>query len=170
MSAKPSWLDDEDNQANAAKAATAMAKNPVAQKVAKDVAKDPKVQAAVKDAVVASIAPSWASDSAPVAATAVNDVEAQRKQSDSTCRQDSEFVMDPEQLKEMQKWHLALRVLYMLSAIFLGVAAVLALLANPAIGQFFFRVLYPLLLAGHLLFRNWVGGKYTAFHKIAANL
>ena len=39
----------------------------------------------------------------------------------------SEFTASPEEIKKMQKWHLVLRVLYMLSAILMSVGAVLSI-------------------------------------------
>lgn len=46
--------------------------------------------------------------------------------------------MDPEQMKQMQRWHLGLRVLYMGCAVFLCTAAALALQTQTDLGLIFF--------------------------------
>lgn len=157
MSTKPSWLDDEDNQAAATSAAVSVASNPVAQKVAKDVAKDPKVQSAVKEAAWASVsgstpkatpveepvnAPSWASESYTPPAATGKDIESGA--GSAAGAPSEEFTMDPEELKNMQKWHLALRLSYMTAAIIMCAAAVVALMNTAVvtnnIGLAFFAI------------------------------
>lgn len=145
MSTKPSWLDDEDNQAAAANAAVSVAKSPIVQHVAKD----PKVQSAVKESVVNAVladsnTPSWAKDQyspPPVPGVPVGDVEnQQRSPSTASSAPAEEFQCDPELLKEMQRYHLILRVGYMVAAIIMGAAGGLILTQTPSIGQFFFGV------------------------------
>ena len=145
MSTKPSWLDDEESQTAAVKTASKVAQNPVAQKIAKDVAADPKVQTAVKDAFISATvdatAPAWAQNSYnPPAVAGIPVAEATSR--DSTRNPDptsgQEFECDPELLRDMKRWHLYLRVLYMLAACFLGLAGGLILAAAPSISQFFF--------------------------------
>ncbi len=146
MATKPSWLDEEETHAAVSTAAVKIAKNPVAQKVAKDVAKDPKVQAAVKDAVLQSVVgekPAWASDTPPPPPSATSDVENQK------APEVDDFECDPEVLKNMQRWHLALRLLYFCAAILLGAAGGYMLTQAPAIAQFFFAV-YVLFFASML--------------------
>lgn len=146
MSTKPSWLDDEESQTAAVKTVGKVAQNPIAQKVAKDVAQDPKVQAAVKDAFLSAATdaatPAWAKDSyAPPAVAGIPVAEATTSR-DTVSNPDpnsgKEFECDPEVLRDMKRWHLYLRLLYMLAACFLGLAGGLILAAAPSITQFFF--------------------------------
>lgn len=145
MASKPSWLDDEENQAAAVSTAKTLAANPVAQKVAKD----PKVQAAVKDAFVTAAvssvqsdpsAPAWASDTytppaVPGAATTSTD---RGSIANPNPNAGKEFECDPELLRDMKRWHLYLRIAYMIAAIILGLAGGLELASSPGLGQFFF--------------------------------
>jgi hypothetical protein len=150
MASKPSWLDDEENQASAVSAAKTVAASPMAQKVAKDVAKDPKVQNAVKDAFVSSVtssarnpdptAPAWASDTyaAPVVPGVPADATTRESVGNPDPNSGKEFECDPELLRDMKRWHLYLRVAYMISAVLLGLAGGLELAKTPSIGVFFF--------------------------------
>jgi hypothetical protein len=52
----------------------------------------------------------------------------------------TEFDVDPETLKQMGNYLLALRVLYMTTAIFLGVAAGLSLVGQTDLGLIFFAL------------------------------
>jgi hypothetical protein len=144
MSTKPSWLDDEENQTRTVAAVKAVAANPAAQKAAKD----PKVQAAVKDAFVAAAvsassdpsAPAWAADSytppsVPGAAASPTDRQSMGNPDPSSGK---EFECDPEILRDMKRWHLGLRIAYMIAAVLLGLAGGLELSHTPSLGTFFF--------------------------------
>jgi hypothetical protein len=147
MASKPSWLDDEENQTAVAKA---VVNNPTAQKVAKDVAKDPKVQSAVKDAFVSAAtsaatnpdpyAPAWASNTyaPPVVPGVPVDATTRESVGNPDPTSGKEFECDPELLRDMKRWHLYLRVAYMISAVLLGLAGGLELAKTPSIGVFFF--------------------------------
>lgn len=141
MSAKPSWLDDENNQRTAANAAVAVAQNPIAQKVARD----PKVQSAVKDAAVNAIledpnTPKWAKDSysPPAVPGAAEDLEGGKGQSIPPPPESEPFECDPETLAEMKKHHLVLRISYIVAAIIMGAAGGIILTKTPSLGQAFF--------------------------------
>lgn len=103
MADTPSWLSEE-NISSAAKnpavqkAAVASASNPAVQSAAKDAAKNPAVQDAV------------------FAAATGGDVESQDPAPPP-------LDIDPAELKEMQKYALALKVFYMCCAILLSAAA-----------------------------------------------
>jgi hypothetical protein len=120
MSTKPSWLDDEENQ-NAAKS---IAQNPVVQ------------QAAIKQAKAQS--PSWATEE--YKPPTVPGAEPTKNDKPETPQQGSgAFVCDPEELKEMKKWHNILRCLYIIAAIFLSVIAGVTLAAGTtAVSKIFF--------------------------------
>jgi Tfp pilus assembly protein PilX len=138
MSEAPSWLTEENIST-----ATKVTQNPAAQKAAKSAAKNPAVQKAVKKEVtkavssppVAESAPNWADNSDTYNAPA-SDVETGSRQNSSA--QSSEFIIEEGTLKSMQQWHLALRCLYMATAILMATAAVLALMATPSLGVLFF--------------------------------
>jgi len=145
MSEAPSWLTEE-NISTAAK----VTQNPAAQKAAGKVAKNPEVQKAVKKEVqkaATSNAPTWATSNEG-SYTPPGDVESNtnadsaRKQSTaSDANRSSEFVIEEQTLKDMQRWHLALRLLYMSAAILMAAAAVLAFEnANSNIGVAFFAI------------------------------
>lgn len=141
MSEAPSWLTEE-NISTAKK----VVNNPAAQKAAKN----PAVQAAAKSAVKAQVskeAPGWTADD-------ISDVEKGNRNSPPPPPpaaaakasnkppgppMNTEMAdLDPEVLKQMQKWHLGLRVLYMGAAVFLAVAAALALQNQQDLGLIFF--------------------------------
>ena len=146
MSAKPSWLEDEDNRAAAVSGAKAIAKNPIAQKVASD----PQVHKAVAQSVANSVSesnqPSWATYYEPPAVPGVPiaDVENQRRQASTASQiqapEGETFECDPETLKQMQNWHLALRIAYMIAAIIMAAAAGVILTKTPNVGQAFFAI------------------------------
>lgn len=163
MASKPSWLDDEDNQEAVAGAAAKVAQNPVAQKAASKIANDPGVQSAVKSAAkdaakeaifgasskpaeeTPSNYPSWTSDTpsatATPVATPVKDIESGRASTTSTSEESKEFTMDAELLLNMQRWHLALRICYMIAAILLAASGVYALMqVYPPIETVFFAI------------------------------
>jgi hypothetical protein len=120
MSTAPSWLTEE----NISTAAT-VAKNPHVQAAAKD----PEIQAAAKKAALNNSSPPPPPKSK---APSNSDVES------GTKNVDAEF--DPEELKNMQRYHLALRVGYIVSAVMMATAAVLRLLGGPDIGTAFFSI------------------------------
>ena len=142
MSEAPSWLTEE-NISTAAK----VTQNPAAQKAAKSVAKNPEVQKAVKKKIVkaasaptADNAPNWANNDESGYVPPGGDVEAQAGRQ-SSAAQSSEFVIEEETLKAMQRWHLALRLAYMAAAILMSAAAVEAFLSSSAnIGIAFFAI------------------------------
>lgn len=113
MSETPSWLTEE----NISAAATA-AQNPAVQKAAVKVASNPQAQQAAKEALRESTSesPAWA---AAAPSGSAHDVEAAVRHSD--------LNVSPEELKEMQKYHLFLRVAYIVVSICMAAAAVLAL-------------------------------------------
>ncbi len=129
----------EENISTAAK----VTQNPAAQKAAKNVAKNPEVQKAVKKEVakavsapVADNAPQWASNNNDsYVPPDGKDVET----GNAAAGTSSEFVIDELTLISMQRWHLALRLLYMATAIFMSAAAVEAFLSsNGNVGVAFF--------------------------------
>jgi hypothetical protein len=139
MSEAPSWLTEENIST-----ATKVASNPAVQKAAKN----PAVQAAAKSAVKAQInkeAPGWTSEDIN------SDLEQGKKnvppppppqkvastKTAAPVNTDMSDV-DPEVMKQMQKYHLALRVLYMGAAVFLSAAAALALANQQDLGLIFF--------------------------------
>lgn len=141
MSEAPSWLTEENIST-----ATKAAKNPAAQAAAKKVVQNPAAQSAAK-AQIAKEAPGWTTDDVS------HDIEKGRKpekaakattpppSSPSSPKpvMDTDMSdMDPEVLKEMQRYHLGLRVLYMGAAVFLSLAAALALQSQTDLGLIFF--------------------------------
>lgn len=145
----PSWLTEET--------ISSAASNPAVQSAAVKVASNPTVQkAAVNHAKneINKSAPGWASE--PVTAQpytppnpnghntmpANNDVENQRPSQTVP-----DFDCSPEELKEIQRYHLYLRVAFMLTAIMMSLASVLTLqscsvaTAFIAMYVFFFAVL-----------------------------
>jgi hypothetical protein len=86
--------------------------------------------------------PGWASDDAAQNKNAT-DLESQQQSADKS----TEFVIEAETLKAMQKHHLALRILYMIAAILMASAAVVRILAGITdLGIFFFAI-YTLFFA-----------------------
>lgn len=143
MSEAPSWLTEENIST-----ATKVANNPAAQKAAKS----PAVQAAAKSAVKAQInkeAPGWTSDDIsndvekgrsapppppkPAAAAA-----AAKSQPHHPPMNTDMSDVDEVTMKQMERYHLALRVLYMGAAVFLSAAAALALQNQQDLGLIFF--------------------------------
>lgn len=144
MSEAPSWLTDE-NISTAAK----VTQNPAVQKAAVKVAKNKDVQKAVKNEAnkaASSNAPAWTTSNegtyTPPGDVESNDNSAARKPSTaSDADKSSEFVIEEQVLKDMQRWHLALRLLYMAAAILMAAAAVIAFgNANSNIGVAFFAI------------------------------
>lgn len=116
MSDVPSWLTEE----NISTAAT-VTSNPAAQKAAKKLANPPPPPPPPK----------------PVH----HDVEAaQAATPTSSSSPASEMAIDPGTLKEMQSYHLILRVAYMGAAAFMGLAAGLALQGQSDLGKIFFAL------------------------------
>ena len=142
MSEAPSWLSEE-NISTAAK----VAQNPAVQKAAKSAAKNPEVQKAVKKEVikaasapVAQGTPQWADNSDTYTPPGNEDVETGKNVRASSSAQSSEFIIEGETLKSMQRWHLALRFFYMAAAILMATASVLALLQTQNLGVIFFAI------------------------------
>jgi hypothetical protein len=119
----PSWLTEE--------VVTSAAKNPAVQKAAVKAASNPTVQkAAINHAKKEA---GWETE--PVQAqpynppnasghsTMVNDVENQRSPSQVS----RDFDCSPEELKEIKRFHLYLRIAYMITAIIMALASVLTL-------------------------------------------
>jgi cation transport ATPase len=142
MSEAPSWLTEE-NISTASK----VTQNPAAQKAAKNIAKNPEVQKAVKKEVIKAASSPTAADNAPQWANNTEtyvppggDVETGRTPSTSN-NATSDFVIEEETLKQMQRWHIALRVLYMIASILMCAAAVLSFTqSNANIGVAFFAM------------------------------
>lgn len=118
----PNWLSEESIST-----AASIANNPAFQKAAKNAAKTPAVQQAVLDQC--GITGPWSSsalsdeekgtDGVSVAATALDE---ERKE------------------MEMGKYHLALRICYVLAASFMAVSAALSLSGQKNLGEAFFGV------------------------------
>lgn len=121
MADVPSWLNEENISA-AGKVATA---NPVATK-------------AVASRLAPPPPPTKAESSSMFADTNTADVETGR--SASTTNPSSEFIIEEETLKAMQKWHLALRVTYMGASIFMAAAAAISLSNQKDLGLIFFAL------------------------------
>lgn len=124
MSEAPSWLTEENISTPQATSTT----NPAARSSTKK-----------KSEKVASPPP------APVASS-TKDVESQQTVSAPTSTkadktlEETEFVIDEETLKEMRRWHIALRIAYMCSAILLATGAVLSFEGQDDIGLAFFAI------------------------------
>lgn len=137
----PSWLTEEN-----VKSAIKVSENPTARKIAKDVAKDPSVRREVTKAASMSIsnkpnpssdddAPGWTSpDKISVKVDGSKDIES----GSSRKAPSGHKPLDEEEVQRMQKWHIALRIMYMAAAIFLAVAAGLTFPGQTDIGRFFF--------------------------------
>lgn len=93
----------------------------------KNIAKNQKVQEAVIKEVSSSAAPEWVLTGEQESKFSERGIEAT-------------FVMEEEELKEMGKYHLALRVLYITAATFMGVAAGLSFVGQTHLGKLFFAV------------------------------
>lgn len=125
MSDTPSWLTEE----NVSAAASSAAKNPAAQKAGKKFASDPAVQNAAKNAAKDAIA-----ESTGYEPPKFGDEEAQVEEPNSN---DPEPIdIPPEELKQMQKWSLGLRICFMGASALMAAAAVLRL-QNASLSTFF---------------------------------
>ena len=122
----PSWLTEEN--------INTAASNPMVQKAAIKAASNPAVQKAAVNAATAKAnehAPGWAAEpvksqsyvppAVPGSSTMDKDIESQN------ANRHSELVATTEEIKQIQKYHLILRVCYMITAILMGVASVLTL-------------------------------------------
>lgn len=152
--ATPAWLNDDV----AADVAVKVAKNPTAQKAAMKAAQDPTVQKAMIDQVKKqndANSPDWAKkeEPAPVAASHVDpkfgdmgnakDVE---KGGDAPKENPYGQDIPPEDIEKMKKYHLILRVSYVLASAMLGVSSGYTLSLEPELGIVLF-CLYGLLFA-----------------------
>mmetsp|Transcript_9862 Transcript_9862/g.14697 ORF Transcript_9862/g.14697 Transcript_9862/m.14697 type:complete len:242 (+) Transcript_9862:114-839(+) len=179
MSDAPSWLTDENIDT-----AVKVAKNPVAQKAAKKIVENPVVQKAViKEATKAvnspppppppaSDAPQWATTTKVLEAT---DVEATGGNENNQVV--SDFPIEEETLKEMQKWHIALRLSYIISAILMGVMAGLSLVSQKDLGLIFFAfyvIFFSLLLCcfevALSFISRWIAVNFGFLYTLAGRL
>lgn len=143
MSEAPSWLTEENIST-----ATKVTNNPAAQKAAKAAAKSPAVQKAAK-AQIEKEAPGWTTDDVHA------DLESGKKSSDKKSAKTPPppspatsapkphintdmSDLDPDVLKQMQRYHLMLRLAYMGDAVFLCTAAALSLTGQSDLGLVFF--------------------------------
>jgi hypothetical protein len=137
MSEAPSWLTEENIST-----ATKVVNNPAAQKAAAKAAKSPAVQKAAK-AAVEKEAPGWTNDEVHA------DIESGKKSAKTPPPPPPTSApkplvntdmsdLDPEVLKQMQRYHLLLRLLYMGDAVFLCTAAALSLTGQSDLGLVFF--------------------------------
>lgn len=144
MSDAPSWLTEEN-----VSTATTLAKNPVVQKQAKKAASNPAVQKAAKDQIkkemgytppVADNAPGWANGQQADVETGGS----ARPKSTADASASTEFIIDELTLKNMQNYHLALRILYIGASVSLAAAAALSLENQNDVGLVFiaFYVLF----------------------------
>jgi hypothetical protein len=142
MSDVPSWLTEE-NITTATKVASnpavqKAAANPAVQKAALNAASNPSVRQAAMRSVPPPPPPAKATSTNnpafdPEAGSTPIVVQAEPVPSNA-----SDFIIEEETLKQMQKWHLALRVLYICSTALMGLAAGLALQKGGDIGIIFF--------------------------------
>jgi len=95
----------------------------------------------VKEAVVKE-APGWADESSRDSEPTTQDVEkgTPRNSTAGSERGTTEFIIEKETLEQMQKWHIAVRVFYMVAAILMCTAAVLSLQNQTNLGLVFFGV------------------------------
>lgn len=143
MSEAPSWLTEENIST-----ATKVVNNPAAQKAAAKAAKSPTVQKAAK-AAVEKEAPGWTSDDVQA------DIESGKKADKKSNKTpppppspassapkphiDTDMAdLDPAVLKQMQRFHLILRLLYMADCVLLCTAAALSLTGQSDLGLVFF--------------------------------
>jgi hypothetical protein len=129
MSETPSWLSDE-NIAVASK----VAQNPVAQKAAVSAASNPVVQAAATNAALNAVG----------YVPPGGDVENQRQ---PVVAEPEDINIDPAELKEMQKYALALRVYYMGCSVLLSAAAWVYILNGGGDFTGFFIAFYTFFFA-----------------------
>lgn len=85
-----------------------------------------------------SDAPDWLSNTAKSPAS--KDIESNEVVATGTSEAASDFPIEEEILKQMQKWHIALRLLYILSSMLMGVMAGLTLVNQKNLGLFFFAI------------------------------
>lgn len=126
MSDVPSWLTEE-NINTASSGAKVVANNPAAAKAA--------VNAASRIPPPPPTAPK--SPPPPPSPATNNDVESGYQQNTPSA---SEFTIEESVLKEMQNWHLALRICYMGAAVFMSAAAALSLPGQKDVGLAFFAI------------------------------
>ena len=147
MSAPPSWLTDDVAQDVAVK----VAKNPAAQNAAKKAAQDPAVQKALINEAKRQNgfapdenAPAWANEeeSKPVGTKDVesnmfpNSGGSDADTNSKSTRKENPYGADipPEDIEKMKKFHLGLRISYVLASALVITAAVLALEKEPTLG------------------------------------
>jgi hypothetical protein len=138
----PSWLTEEN-----VSTAAAVANNPVAKSVALKAASNKDVQQKIQKAAKTppppppppSTAPAWATGSAP-SNKAADEEEGGTSATSAGDSKIEEFVIEEETLKQMGKYHLALRVLYILAALSMSVAAAFSLNGQTNLGPIFFAV------------------------------
>lgn len=122
MSDTPSWLTEEN--------VSAAAKNPAVQKAGKQFASDPAVQKAAKNAAKDAVA-----ESTGYEPPKFGDEEAQVEEPSSN-EGPEPIDIPPEELKQMQKWSLGLRICFMGASALMAAAAVLRL-QNASLSTFF---------------------------------
>lgn len=123
----PSWLTEEN--------ISAAANNPTVQKAAVSAASNPAVQQAAVNHInqrASESAPSWASTPAKAEAYAPPSVpgadnSTMPRDVESGARQRADFDASPEELKELQRYHLILRICYMITALMMSLAAALTI-------------------------------------------
>lgn len=123
-----------------------MVKNPAVQKAAKKVVQNPAVQKAVVEEAVKAVSatpaptsepPDWVTNAKTPNANSA-DVETGDSASVANSQSVSDFPIEEETLKNMQRWHLAVRAGYMIAAIVMGVLAGLSLQGQKDLGLIFF--------------------------------
>mmetsp|Transcript_32732 Transcript_32732/g.55187 ORF Transcript_32732/g.55187 Transcript_32732/m.55187 type:complete len:232 (+) Transcript_32732:40-735(+) len=120
MSEAPSWLSEE-NISTASK----VAQNPAAQNAAATAAK--------------SQAPGWGDvESGPAKPDKPKKSASSPRGASALTKEDVELDIDPVELENMKKYHLALRLLYMGSAVFMATAGALSLQSQSDLGLAFF--------------------------------
>lgn len=128
MSDVPSWLTEE-NINTASAGAKVVANNPAAVKAASGRSPPPPPP------------PSAAPPSPSPRNSGFNDVESGNAAPASTGGSSaSEFVIEEAVLKDMQNWHLGLRICYMGAAICMSAAAALSLTGQSDVGLAFFAI------------------------------
>ena len=127
MSEAPSWLTEE----NISTPSTTV-NNPAAAKASKKSSAPPPPPPKAYEPPAAA-----------AAAAAGSDVENQSARTATKTPprvEETEFVIEKEVLDQMRKWHIALRVAYMIAAILMATAAVLSLNGQDDIGLAFFAI------------------------------
>lgn len=149
--ATPAWLNDDV----AADVATKVAKNPAAQSVAMKAAQDPSVQKAMINQVKKEATPDWAqSEKAPAPAPAAGpagdpffgpgppsapkDVEAAPVNGQQDGVNPYGQNIPPEDIQQMKKYHLFLRISYVLGSILLAISCGVTLSKDPEAGVILF--------------------------------